>query len=88
MSLTESLWNELVESLPKRILCRAPEDLLSGSVEDDDLLIVIDRNDAVHRRTDYSEQSLLAIPKRLVSPLVLRNVHNRAFDSARLVVGR
>jgi hypothetical protein len=47
MSLTESLWNELVESLPKGILCRAAEDLLSGSVKDDDLLIVIHRDDRV-----------------------------------------
>src|ERR1700677_4645493 len=85
MSFMESIWNELVDTLPEGLCCRAAEDLLCGSVEDDDLLFVIDRNDRVHRRTDDADQPLLAIAKGFVSPLALRNIHYRP-DCARLIV--
>src|SRR6266496_2753283 len=88
MSLTEFLWNELIDGLPKGIFSRAAEDLFCGPVEHDDPLVIIYRNDGVHRGTDDAQQSLLAISKSFVSPLVLGNIHDRTFESARLIVGR
>jgi hypothetical protein len=84
MSFPELLWKELVDSPPEGFRGWAAEDLFCGSVKYNDLLLVIDCDDRVHRGTDYAEQSLLAIPKGSVGPLVLRNIH-RAFDPARLV---
>jgi hypothetical protein len=88
MSVTESLWNKLVENLPKGILRRATEDLFCGSVKYNDPLIAIDRDDGIHRGTDYAEQSLLAIPEGRVSLPALRNVIDRSSSPARLIIGR
>src|ERR1035437_8659332 len=80
MSLMESLWDKLIDRLPDGLGCWAVEDLFCGSVKNNDPLLVIDRDDGIHRGTNYAEQSLLAISKGVVSPLVLRNILYRAFD--------
>ena len=54
MSIAELPWYEPIDSLPNGLGCWAAEDFFCGSVEDDNLLIVIDCNDGIHRRTDYS----------------------------------
>lgn len=86
MGFTESLWDELIESLPDSLCCWAAEDLFRRPVENDDPLTAIDRDDGVHRGTDDAEQTFLAIPKYLVGSLVLRNIHHRAFDHGRLTL--
>src|SRR5258707_5568046 len=74
VSGAEAFRNEAVERLSDRIFRRKEEHLFSAAVEEDNALLVINGDDRIHGRADYTGKLLLAAAQFLLSLLGLRDV--------------
>ncbi len=81
----EAFRNEAVKQLSDRIFGREEEHSFSGAIKEDDALLVINRDDGVHSRADYTGKLLLAAAQFLFGLLGLRNVRD-GNESQRLAV--
>jgi len=71
---TESLGNETLDGLTQCLCRRAAEHLFRRSVEQDNVPLVVNGNDGVHRRLDDPGQLGLAFTQRFLRLFALRDV--------------
>ena len=70
MGFAEPERDEFIQRLTEGLFRRAAKNLLCRPVKDDNPLVVIHRNDRVHRGTDDAEQPVLALSKGILGSLM------------------